>query len=151
MSEALAGGCQCGAVRYTAVTTAKFRPYACHCTLCQAQTGSAFSQHVLMIAGDLKVEGVLIEGRRTKDDGNVLSIFACPICFSRIYSENSGRPGLITLRCGTLNDRTDFAPDFHLWTHSKQPWVVIPEGARAFDSQVESAEDWTALMTGQLQ
>jgi hypothetical protein len=40
MTEALEGGCLCGAGRFRA-TEAPLRMLACHCTFCQKVTGSA--------------------------------------------------------------------------------------------------------------
>jgi hypothetical protein len=149
VTASLTGGCQCGAVRYTASQTVKFRGYACHCTQCQSQTGSAFALQLWLLADDLKVEGDLIEGQFVKPDGNVVSMFACPHCFSRIYGVNNSRPQFLVLRAGTLDDSASFTPDFHLWTRSKQPWVAIPEGALALETQADSPEEWTRLLTGQ--
>jgi hypothetical protein len=36
------GGCQCGAIRYE-ITGPPAAVYACHCTECQKQSGSAFA------------------------------------------------------------------------------------------------------------
>jgi hypothetical protein len=36
------GGCQCGAIRYE-ITGSPVAVYACHCTECQKQSGSAFA------------------------------------------------------------------------------------------------------------
>lgn len=42
MSAAIAGGCQCGAVRYR--VTARLRnPHICHCRMCQKAFGSYFA------------------------------------------------------------------------------------------------------------
>jgi hypothetical protein len=148
MADELGGGCQCGAVRYTARQSATFRGYACHCTNCQSQTGSAFALQLWLLADDLKVEGELIKGEFVKPDGNMVSMFACPRCFSRIYGVNSARPQFLVLRAGTLDDSAKFIPDFHLWTQSKQSWVTIPEGAVALETQTDSLEQWTRLLTG---
>jgi hypothetical protein len=53
------------------------------------------------------------------------------------------------LRAGTLDDSCSLMPDFHLWTRSKQPWVTIPEGALALETQAGSPEEWTQLLLGQ--
>ena len=151
MTDMLAGGCQCGAVRYTAQPSMPSHIYACHCTECQSQTGSACAVHQWMQPHDLKIEGQLIEGRRTKADGATLSIFGCPNCLSRIYSQNSLRPQLITLRAGTRDDSSTITPEFHMWTRSKQPWIAIPEGALALETQAQSIQEWTKLiLTGAL-
>jgi hypothetical protein len=133
-------------VRYVARPSVKFRSYACHCTLCQSQTVSAFALHVWLLADDLEVTGQCVEGQQPKPDGATLSIFACPHCFSRIYSVNSGRPQIKTLRLGTLDDSATFAPDVHIWTRSKQPWIVLPEGASKLEKQGETLEECMALV-----
>ncbi len=148
LRAALTGGCQCGAVRYSATPSIRLRGYACHCTNCQSQTGSAFALQLWMLAKDINVEGEMIEGVFAKPDGNRVSMFACPHCFSRIYGVNSSRPQFIVLRAGTLDDSQHFTPEFHLWTRSKQLWVSLPEGVLALETQVNSAEEWTALLTG---
>jgi hypothetical protein len=146
VSDAFTGGCQCGAVRYTARPSVKFRSYACHCTTCQSETGSAFALQLWLLTGDLAVTGELIQGKQLKPDGATLSRFGCPDCFSRIYSVNSSRPQIITLRAGTLDDSASFTPDLHIWTRSKQPWVMLPEGALAIDTQVNTPEEWLRLL-----
>jgi hypothetical protein len=146
MGGELTGGCQCGAVRYTARPSVKFRPYACHCTSCQSETGSAFALQIWVLAGDLDVTGELIEGQQLKPDGATLSRFGCPHCLSRIYSLNSSRPQMKTLRAGTLDDSAVFSPDVHIWTQSKQPWIRLPDGAQALAKQPGTAEEWTRLL-----
>jgi hypothetical protein len=146
VADELHGGCQCGAVRYVARPSVKFRSYACHCTLCQSQTGSAFALHVWLLADDLQVTGECIEGKQPKPDGATLSVFGCPHCLSRIYSVNSARPQMMTLRLGTLDDSAGFAPDVHIWTRSKQPWIVIPEGAQSLEKQGNSLEEFVQLL-----
>lgn len=148
MGDELTGGCQCGAVRYVARQSVKFRPYACHCTDCQSHTGSAFALNMWLISGDLEIKGECIEGQQTKPDGATLSVFACPKCFSRIYSRNSSRPQIVTLRIGTRDDSAGFTPDFHIWTRSKQPWIALPEGAFSYEEQPRQAEEWLRLMHG---
>jgi hypothetical protein len=32
----------------------------------------------------------------------------------------------------------------HIYTQSKQPWVVLPAGARAFSEYYKSADVWSA-------
>jgi hypothetical protein len=148
MGEALSGSCQCGAVRYKALQSVKFRGYACHCTCCQSQTGSDFALQLWLMATDITVEGALITGKFVKPDGNTVTMFACPNCFSRIYGVNSARPQFLVLRAGTLDDSARFKPHFHLWTRSKQLWVSIPEGAVVLETQAGSPEEWLQLLTG---
>lgn len=127
------------------------RVYACHCTLCQAHTGSAFAINQWLRPDDLRIEGEVIAGMQVKPDGACVTIYGCPNCLSRIYSANDARPMLITLRAGTRDDSKHIIPEFHIWTRSKQSWVAIPEDVLTFVTQVSSAEEWTKLtLTGRL-
>lgn len=48
------------------------------------------------------------------------------------------------MRVGTLDDPDLLPPDIHIFTESKQPWVVIPPGARAVPQYYRSREVWSA-------
>jgi hypothetical protein len=39
------------------------------------------------------------------------------------------------VRPGTLDDTSWLHPTVHFWIRSKQPWVVLPEGAQTFETQ----------------
>jgi hypothetical protein len=45
---------------------------------------------------------------------------------------------------GTLDEPDYFPPDVHIYTESKQPWVVLPAGARTFNQYYNSREVWSA-------
>ena len=141
------GGCGCGQVRYT--ITAPHPPvvYACHCTGCQTQSGSAFALQMPVFETMLSVTGELISGERTQPSGAVGTIFACAQCLVRIYSKNSARPGMVIIRAGTLEDSKQVVPKLHLWTSSKQPWVTLPEDAVALEEQPASLEEWMRLLS----
>ena len=95
----------------------------------------------------LAVTGELISGERTQPSGAIGTIFACAKCLIRIYSKNSTRPGMVTIRAGTLDDSMQVVPKFHLWTSSKQSWVVISESAVALEEQPASTEEWMRLLS----
>ena len=69
MTKSYLGGCQCGRVRYT-LTQDPVRLYACHCTECQRQSGSAFSMTMLVNEDGIDVTGTLKEFVRISDKGN---------------------------------------------------------------------------------
>ena len=48
------------------------------------------------------------------------------------------------VRVGTLDDPDRFPPDAHVFTASKQPWVVIPDGQPAAELYYRSKEYWPA-------
>ena len=146
MNDELTGGCLCGAVRYTLKPGFRMKPYACHCTDCQKRTGSAFSSHMLVMESDLELTGNLDKGAVVQPSGADSTIFGCEKCKSRIYAANSARPGTISIRVGTLDDSKHMSPAAHLWVSSKQPWIAIPEGVPALDTQPQSDEEWMQLI-----
>jgi len=43
---------------------------------------------------------------------------------------------------GTLDEPDAFPPDVHIYTSSKQPWVMLAPGARAFAEFYSPKEVW---------
>jgi len=58
-----------------------------------------------------------------------------PDCGTRIYRKSEWRKGTVSVKPGTLDDTRFLQPDMHIWTGSKQPWITIPDGIEAHDTQ----------------
>jgi hypothetical protein len=140
------GGCGCGQVRYTINAPQIPAVYACHCTDCQTQSGSAFALQMPVFEAMLSVSGETVSGERTQPSGAIGTIFACPKCLVRLYSMNSTRPGMATVKAGTLDDSNQVMPKFHLWISSKQPWLTLADDAVALQQQPSSTEEWMRLL-----
>jgi hypothetical protein len=150
MSVRREGGCACGAVRYRLASDPLF-VNCCHCLSCQRQTGSAFvinllieADRVELLAGDPQPIDV------PRDDGSKQRIFRCPKCQVAVYSQY-GRPGVSFVRGGTLDEPSDIAPDAHIFTRSKLPWVKLPDSVPAFDVYYDSKTLWPAESLERLQ
>jgi hypothetical protein len=61
-----------------------------------------------------------------------------------MWSDYGRRPSYRFVRIGTLDDPTALSPDVHIFTRSKQPWVGLPAGARAFEAFYELEQEWPA-------
>jgi hypothetical protein len=146
MSKVLTGGCVCGAVRYSVRPSISFKLYACHCTDCQKRTGTSFSLQQTVLVSDFEVEGEMAEGGFTQPSGARARLFACPVCHSRIFGVNDTRPGIAIIRAGTFDHSASLIPDAHVWTRSKQPWIVLPPDAQALETQPDSSDGWTKLL-----
>lgn len=134
------GGCQCGAVRYE-VTGLPLALYACHCTECQRQSGSAFGLSMIVAAGDFHLTGALKHFAR--DGGGETEVHGhfCPECGTRIYHSRPGRRDRYTLKPGTLDDTTWLRPSAAIWLRSAQGWAPIPDGWKTFPGQPEEFSD----------
>jgi len=143
MSTPREGGCACGAVRYRLTSDPLF-VHCCHCLNCQRQTGSAFVINVLietdrveLLAGEPMVVSVAREGGLTQE------IWRCPTCQTAVCSQYS-TPRIRFVRAGTLDDPSSVAPDVHIFTRSKLPWVTLPDSVPAFDVYYDMKKLWPA-------
>jgi hypothetical protein len=137
------GGCACGEVRYR-LTSEPLFVHCCHCLNCQRQTGSAFVINLLIETDRVELlaqEPEAIDVPR--DDGSTQRIWRCPSCQIALYSQYT-RPEFRYVRAGTLDEPRDVKPDVHIFTRSKVDWVVLPEGAAAFDVFYDVRELWPA-------
>lgn len=137
------GGCSCGEVRYR-LTAEPLFTHCCHCLNCQRQTGSAFVVNVLIETD--RIEPVAGEPQPVdvpRDDGSMQRIFRCPTCQVALYSRYT-RPELRYVRAGTLDDPASVAPDVHIFTRSKLPWVALPDSVPAFDVFYDQEAEWPA-------
>ncbi len=139
------GGCTCRAVRYR-MTTPPIFVHCCHCRWCQRETGTAFALNALIEADRVEI----LQGEPEVIDTPSLSgrgqrITRCPKCRIALWSNYGGGGDKIRfVRVGTLDDPDRCPPDIHIYTMSKQPWVVLPEGARAVDEYYDAKKEWPA-------
>jgi len=143
MDEKYEGGCACREVRYRM----KRRPmfvHCCHCTWCQRETGASFALNALVEAGEVEVTHGTPELVDTpSNSGKGQLIARCPRCHIALWSNYGGMGDIVRfIRVGTLDEAWRFPPDIHIFTSTKQPWVVIPEGMRAVPEYYKSAEIW---------
>jgi hypothetical protein len=143
MSRPREGGCSCGAVRYRLASDPLF-VHCCHCLNCQRQTGSAFVINLLIEAD--RVELLAGEPQPVdvpRDDGSTQRISRCPDCQVAVYSDY-GRPEILFVRGGTLDDPAAIEPDVHIFTRSKLPWVKLPDTVPAVEVYYDRNKLWPA-------
>ena len=145
MAETFDGGCDCGAVRYRLLAKPLF-VHCCHCRWCQRESGSAFALNALIESDKLERIAGEPEMVRTPSESGYGQLFArCPACRVALWSHYAGAgPASAFVRVGTLDDPDRWPPDIHIFTRSKQPWVVIPEGANAVPGYYDREKSWPA-------
>ena len=142
-SVAREGGCACGAVRYRLTSDPLFT-HCCHCLNCQRQTGSAFVINLLIEADRVELlAGAPQAVDVPRDDGSKQRISRCPTCQVAVYSDY-GRPEVLFVRAGTLDQPGSVTPDVHIFTKSKLSWVTLPESVPAFDVYYDRKALWPA-------
>src|SRR5271167_1289872 len=141
----LDGGCACRQVRYR-ITGAPMIVHCCHCRWCQRETGAAFALNAL-IESD-RVE--LLSGRpdivdTPTESGRGQKVARCPTCRVAVWSHYSGMGDRLSfIRVGTLDEPDHLPPDIHIFTASKQPWVILPPDAPAISAFYKLADYWPA-------
>ena len=137
------GGCDCRLLRYR-MTTAPLIVHCCHCRWCQRETGASFALNAMIEAGRVLGLGTPPELVHTpSESGMGQQIARCPRCRIAVWSHYSGAgPVIKFVRVGTLDAPDLLPPDVHIFTASKQPWVLIAPGAPAFDEYYEREQLW---------
>ena len=135
MPAPYAGGCVCGAVRYR-LTAEPLTLYACHCTDCQALSGSAFRMAMPVLHTALEVTaGAPAAMQYVPRGGRPKHGYRCDACSTWLWGAPERAPTLRILRPSTLDDRSWLDPVAHIWVRSAQPWVHLPDGVLVFDEQ----------------
>lgn len=141
----LEGGCTCRAVRFR-LTSAPIFVHCCHCRWCQRETGSAFVMNALIEADRVEVlagEPAIVLTPSASGRGQ--KITRCPRCHIALWSNYAGAGDLARfVRVGTLDDPDRLPPEVHIFTASKQPWVLLPPGVPAFAEYYDREQVWPA-------
>ena len=140
------GGCTCRHVRYRMTGNPLF-VHACHCTWCQRETGTAFALNAMIEADRVEFSG---EGQpelvvTPSASGKGQGIWRCPKCRIAVWSNYSGSGDKVRfVRVGTLDAGHGLEPDIHIFTSSKQPWVILPAGVPAVSQFYDRNQMWPA-------
>jgi hypothetical protein len=139
------GGCDCRHVRYR-MLAAPMVVHCCHCRWCQRESGSAFALNAMIESDQVQVLGAEPELVDTpSDSGEGQQIARCPRCRVAVWSHYAGAGPLTRfVRVGTLDRPDDFPPDMHIFTASRQPWVLLPPATPAFAEYYEREAVWSA-------
>jgi hypothetical protein len=141
----LEGGCTCRQVRYR-MTTRPLFVHCCHCRWCQRETGASFALNAMIEADRVQLLQGEIELVLTPSlSGKGQKIARCTRCRVALWSHYAGAGDAVSLvRVGTLDAPDHLPPDIHIFTMSKQPWVVLPPGTPAVAEYYSRAEHWPA-------
>jgi hypothetical protein len=118
--------------------------HCCHCSWCQRETGTAFALNAMIEANRVELLQGEVEVIDTPSlSGKGQKISRCPKCRVALWSNYAGAGDAVRfVRVGTLDETGRFPPDIHIFTSTKQPWVVLPQGARAVPEFYRISELW---------
>jgi len=120
----LTGQCLCGGARYRS-TGAPVRRFVCHCRDCQRSSGSAFHVGLTVPRDGFIVTGEVKAYRCKAESERAVTRYFCPTCGSGVFNEIELRPGLVSIKVGTLDDPARMSPSYDLYARSKMPWLSL--------------------------
>jgi len=146
--QPIAGGCLCGAIRYSS-TEVPATVATCHCRTCQKGYGGPFTASVAFRKSAFTI---------TK---GALKFFASSKVAQRGFCSTCGSPILIDfefsvpfagehyfVRIGSLDNPENYKPKWHYGVESQLPWVHLNDGLPT-QSTADKLETVEALATGQ--
>lgn len=132
MSEALEGGCLCGAVRYRA-SAQPMMVGNCYCVDCRKSSGTTHCTHALVPDEAFSVTGEIRSYDRPADSGAMVTRSFCPTCAGAILSRNSGMPGMTFIRVSSLDDPAAVEPQMTVYASRAPAWAPLDRSKPVFD------------------
>jgi hypothetical protein len=122
-SEAYAGGCACGAIRYEIPGEPVFMNH-CQCRDCQHKSGTGHGSYLTFPRAGIKLTGEATHWDLVGDSGNVKTRGFCPTCGSPVTLTFAAMPEVFTVHAASLDDPGRFKPQAvtygvrgHAWDH----------------------------------
>ena len=127
-----AGSCLCGQLRIEVDGDPVVMVHCC-CTDCQKASGGGHMTNARFREEDVKITGGYTTYGVKAKSGNINYRHFCPTCGGRGFGTNSGRPGLVNVSVGILDDTSWFEPQMAIFMCDHRDWDRFPEDLPAFD------------------
>jgi hypothetical protein len=115
------GGCQCGAVRFSAEGPPKF-VCNCHCADCRRATGAPFSTFVGFLDDQIAWSG---ETRAFRESSPGVTRSFCSTCGSPLSYQGAKWAGETHLYIGNFDNPGDLTPTSDVFVEEALPWAPI--------------------------
>lgn len=135
-SPSIAGGCQCGMVRYVADAAPDYAGY-CSCADCRRSSGSGYVAFMGFPARALSFSGETVQVRSPAFRGGEAVRNRCPKCGSLVFGGVVGEDVSHTIYAGSLDDPSFFRPTMALFDRERPGWAILPPGLTVFDTMPE--------------
>ena len=117
----ITGRCLCGAVSYS-INGQPLGMGQCHCKDCQRASSTGHMSLARFRKDDIVIKGQTTSFASRADSGNTNTRHFCPTCGSRIYGENSARPGVVNVSVGCMDDHSWFSPGVVVYAKDRAAW-----------------------------
>lgn len=115
-----AGGCACGAVRFSTRGAPK-RAGLCHCMTCRKAHAAAFNPFLVFAPDQVEVIGEVLAWESSPGYRR----WFCPACGSRVFAVNAAGAGgaEYEISLGSYDEPGLFEPTYESWTLRREPWL----------------------------
>ena len=131
MSE-FTGSCHCGEISYT-FNGEPLRQVNCHCKNCQKTSGGPYLANIFVPEDNLLIKGSPKVYQHLADSGNQMTKKFCGNCGAQMFSLGSGRPGIVIIRGGTIDNLEIIQPTLNIFVSSKIPSTPLDESLSTFE------------------
>lgn len=135
-SEALAGGCLCGAIRYQLSPPLLFVSQCC-CKDCQKATGTGHTTIIGIHRDQLEVEGSVSTYTNYGDTGGAVTRHFCGNCAGRLYTSGDAPGDNIMVQAGSLDDPNAVSPESVIYMKDKLQWDMVDPDLPHFEALPE--------------
>ena len=126
------GSCLCGGVRYE--LAAEPGPIeVCYCRMCRKASGGPLATNAPVARAAFHLSAgreLLAEYESSPGEKRAF----CRLCGSPIYSHRVGKPEVLRIRVGTINEPLNVRPVASYYTGSKCNWWEIHDALPRFES-----------------
>ena len=129
--EKFTGSCLCRTITYKS-NSAPLRTFNCHCEDCRKCSGAPYLTNIFVKEVDLDIQGTLNSYIHQSESGNKITKRFCENCGCQLFSFNEGRPGLVRIHAGTVNELEVVKPQGDVWISKKIPYIKLDETLDSF-------------------
>ena len=130
--ETYAGGCLCGAIRYSLRGPSLFECQCC-CKDCQKATGTGHTTIVGVLRSELKVEGEPAVFTNSGESGGTVSRHFCSTCGGRLYTSGSLPGEVVMIQAGSLDLPHAVTPQNVIYFKDRVAWDHFDPALPVFD------------------
>lgn len=128
----IAGGCFCGAVRYTVAGPEKFACF-CHCCSCQHAAGAPVVAWATFDRDTFEITRGEMHWHASSPG---VTRGLCSNCGTAVSYENEKRPGEIDLTLNSLDEPDGPVLRAHIWTEDRRPWLQIDDELPVYERNI---------------
>ncbi|MBN8976001.1 MAG: GFA family protein [Rhizobiales bacterium] len=117
------GQCHCGQISFAAMVDPS-RVSICHCSDCQALTGSPFRVTVLTARDNIRLSSAALKMYvKVGDSGGKRRQYFCPECGTPMFTSGDDETSEWGIRWGCIRQRADLKPMRQIWRRSAVSWL----------------------------